>query len=98
MNTSNISFLVECRSQGVLHPAFEEDEIQLIILGGVLGAIVGFIQLFTLFAQCGPSVDSGVQSSCHQIGKTAAFLTVDQTLAGGIPQECLYNITMLTVS
>jgi hypothetical protein len=50
MNTSNISFLVECRSQGVLHPAFEEDEIQLIILGGVLGAIVGFIQLFTLFA------------------------------------------------
>jgi len=36
--------------EGVLHPAFEEDEIQLIILGGVLGAIVGVIQLFTLFA------------------------------------------------
>eukprot|EP00536_Pseudo-nitzschia_multiseries_P015446 jgi/Psemu1/246859/estExt_Genewise1.C_8870033 len=29
----------------VLHPAFEEDEIQLIILGGVLGAIVGALQL-----------------------------------------------------
>jgi uncharacterized membrane protein YheB (UPF0754 family) len=36
--------------EGVLHPAFEEDEIQLILLGGVLGAIVGVIQLFTLFA------------------------------------------------
>eukprot|EP00980_Cylindrotheca_fusiformis_P007998 scaffold1706_cov116-Cylindrotheca_fusiformis.AAC.1 len=35
--------------EGVLHPAFEEDEIQLILLGGVLGAIVGVIQLFTLF-------------------------------------------------
>ena len=36
--------------EGVLHPAFEEDEIQLILLGGILGAIVGVIQLFTLFA------------------------------------------------
>ena len=36
--------------EGVLHPAFEEDEIQLIALGGILGAIVGVIQLFTLFA------------------------------------------------
>ena len=35
--------------EGVLHPAFEEDEITLIMLGGVLGAIVGVIQLFTLF-------------------------------------------------
>mmetsp|Transcript_16968 Transcript_16968/g.37062 ORF Transcript_16968/g.37062 Transcript_16968/m.37062 type:complete len:413 (+) Transcript_16968:105-1343(+) len=36
--------------EGVLHPAFEEDEIQLIILGGILGAIVGVIQVFTLFS------------------------------------------------
>lgn len=35
--------------EGVLHPAFEEDEIQLIALGGLLGAMVGVIQLFTLF-------------------------------------------------
>jgi len=35
--------------EGVLHPAFEEDEIQLIVLGGILGAIVGVIQLFTIF-------------------------------------------------
>lgn len=35
--------------EGVLHPAFEEDEIELIALGGLLGAIVGVIQLFTLF-------------------------------------------------
>lgn len=32
--------------EGVLHPAFEEDEIQLIALGGILGAIVGVIQLY----------------------------------------------------
>ena len=31
--------------EGVLHPAFEEDEIQLILLGGVLGAIAGALQL-----------------------------------------------------
>lgn len=35
--------------EGVLHPAFEEDEIQLIVLGGILGAIVGVIQIFTIF-------------------------------------------------
>ena len=29
----------------VLHPVFEEDEIQLILLGGVLGAIAGALQL-----------------------------------------------------
>lgn len=35
--------------EGVLHPAFEEDEIELIALGGLLGGIVGGIQLVTLF-------------------------------------------------
>lgn len=35
--------------EGVLHPAFEEDEIQLIVLGGILGAIVGVIQIYTIF-------------------------------------------------
>ena len=35
--------------EGVLHPAFQEDEIELIALGGLLGGIVGVIQLFTLF-------------------------------------------------
>jgi uncharacterized membrane protein YheB (UPF0754 family) len=35
--------------EGVLHPAFQEDEITLIFLGGVLGAIVGVIQIFTIF-------------------------------------------------
>jgi uncharacterized membrane protein YheB (UPF0754 family) len=35
--------------ESVLHPAFEEDEIQLIALGGVLGAAVGVLQLFTVF-------------------------------------------------
>jgi uncharacterized membrane protein YheB (UPF0754 family) len=34
----------------VLHPAFEEDELTLIVLGGVLGALVGILQIFTLFA------------------------------------------------
>ncbi|GKY91251.1 hypothetical protein MPSEU_000097700 [Mayamaea pseudoterrestris] len=34
--------------EGVLHPAFEEDEIQLIALGGILGAIVGYLQTFTM--------------------------------------------------
>lgn len=36
--------------EAVLHPAFQEDELTLIILGGVLGAVVGVIQLFTVFA------------------------------------------------
>eukprot|EP00566_Odontella_aurita_P010651 CAMPEP_0113577360 /NCGR_PEP_ID=MMETSP0015_2-20120614/28832_1 /TAXON_ID=2838 /ORGANISM="Odontella" /LENGTH=406 /DNA_ID=CAMNT_0000480945 /DNA_START=231 /DNA_END=1451 /DNA_ORIENTATION=+ /assembly_acc=CAM_ASM_000160 len=35
--------------EGVLHPAFEEDEIILIFVGGVLGCLVGIIQLFALF-------------------------------------------------
>jgi uncharacterized membrane protein YheB (UPF0754 family) len=35
--------------EGVLHPAFEEDEIQLIALGGILGAMVGVVELYALF-------------------------------------------------
>jgi uncharacterized membrane protein YheB (UPF0754 family) len=35
--------------EGVLHPAFEEDEIVLIVLGGILGAMAGLLQLYTLF-------------------------------------------------
>jgi uncharacterized membrane protein YheB (UPF0754 family) len=37
--------------EGVLHPVFEEDEIKLIVIGGLLGAIVGFAQYILLFAQ-----------------------------------------------
>lgn len=35
--------------EGVLHPVFEEDEFKLILVGGVLGAGVGVVQLFALF-------------------------------------------------
>ncbi len=42
--------LTPAEFEGVLHPAFEEDEIQLILLGGILGAIVGVIQLYAVFA------------------------------------------------
>ncbi|GMH62658.1 hypothetical protein TrRE_jg2563, partial [Triparma retinervis] len=35
--------------EGVLHPVFEEDEFKLIVVGGVLGAAVGVVQLFALF-------------------------------------------------
>ena len=31
--------------EGVLHPVFKEDEIKLIVVGGVLGMGVGFLQL-----------------------------------------------------
>ena len=33
----------------LLHPAFEEDEWLLILVGGLLGAVVGLTQLFVLF-------------------------------------------------
>lgn len=33
--------------EGVLHPAFEEDEILLILVGGVLGAMAGAVQLLS---------------------------------------------------
>lgn len=35
--------------EAVLHPAFEEDEMTLIFVGGVLGMLVGVIQIFALF-------------------------------------------------
>jgi uncharacterized membrane protein YheB (UPF0754 family) len=35
--------------EGVLHPAFEEDEIELIALGGALGLAVGIAQIFLVF-------------------------------------------------
>ena len=30
--------------EGVLHPIFEEDELTLIVVGGVLGMTAGFLQ------------------------------------------------------
>jgi len=36
--------------EGVLHPAFEEDEIKLILVGGVLGLAVGLLQEYVMFA------------------------------------------------
>jgi uncharacterized membrane protein YheB (UPF0754 family) len=35
--------------ENVLHPVFQEDEMTLIFLGGVLGMLVGVIQLFVVF-------------------------------------------------
>lgn len=35
--------------EGVLHPAFEEDEMTLIFVGGFLGMLVGIVQIFALF-------------------------------------------------
>ncbi|CAG9465138.1 unnamed protein product [Pedinophyceae sp. YPF-701] len=35
--------------EGVLHPAFQQDEIKLILVGGVLGMAVGFVQAFAVF-------------------------------------------------
>ena len=32
--------------KGVLHPVFQEDEIKLIAVGGLLGMGVGFLQVF----------------------------------------------------
>ena len=34
--------------EAVLHPAFEEDEITLIFLGGVLGSLVGVAQMYII--------------------------------------------------
>lgn len=37
--------------EGVLHPVFEEDEIKLIVVGGLLGCVVGFAQYILIFSQ-----------------------------------------------
>ena len=36
--------------EGVLHPVFEEDEIKLIVVGGVSARFVGFAQYMLLFS------------------------------------------------
>ena len=41
--------LTSAEFEGVLHPVFEEDELKLIIVGGVLGLGVGFVQNYALF-------------------------------------------------
>ena len=35
--------------EAVLHPAFEEDEMTLVFVGGMLGMFVGIIQIFAIF-------------------------------------------------
>jgi len=46
-----MSKLPSAEFEGVLHPIFQDCEIQLIALGGVLGALVGGIQILTMFKQ-----------------------------------------------
>eukprot|EP00586_Coscinodiscus_wailesii_P022100 CAMPEP_0172500936 /NCGR_PEP_ID=MMETSP1066-20121228/144275_1 /TAXON_ID=671091 /ORGANISM="Coscinodiscus wailesii, Strain CCMP2513" /LENGTH=400 /DNA_ID=CAMNT_0013275439 /DNA_START=242 /DNA_END=1444 /DNA_ORIENTATION=- len=41
--------LTSAEFEAVLHPAFEEDEITLIIVGGILGMVVGFLQILLMF-------------------------------------------------
>ena len=41
--------LTPAKFEGVLHPAFEEDELKLILVGAVLGAAVGFLQVAVVF-------------------------------------------------
>lgn len=40
-----MSELSSAEFEGVLHPVFQEDELKLIVVGGVLGMVVGFLQL-----------------------------------------------------
>ena len=37
--------------EGVLRPAFEEDELKLILIGAVLGALAGLAQLVAFFGE-----------------------------------------------
>ena len=38
------------RTESVLHPAFEEDEILLILVGGILGLLAGALQLLIFYS------------------------------------------------
>ena len=35
--------------EGILHPAFEEDEMLLIMVGGILGLLAGVIQVLIFY-------------------------------------------------
>lgn len=43
---SKLSDLPSLEFDGILHPVFQEDEFTLIVLGGVLGALVGLLQVY----------------------------------------------------
>ena len=45
--------LTSVEFEGVLHPAFEEDEFLLIMVGGILGLLVGVLQIFVVFPKTG---------------------------------------------
>ena len=34
--------------EGLLHPIFQEDEWKLVLMGGALGAVIGFVQIFLI--------------------------------------------------
>ena len=34
--------------EGMLHPVFQEDEIILIAMGGLLGVVIGLVQFFSM--------------------------------------------------
>jgi uncharacterized membrane protein YheB (UPF0754 family) len=50
--------------EGVLHPAFEEDEMLLIMVGGILGLLVGVMQIFIIF----PKTTTAVLNTTNTTG------------------------------
>mmetsp|Transcript_70961 Transcript_70961/g.199027 ORF Transcript_70961/g.199027 Transcript_70961/m.199027 type:complete len:430 (+) Transcript_70961:3866-5155(+) len=58
--------------EGVLHPVFEEDELKLILVGALLGAMVGVFQLLVMFGGVenetyvifGDSIDGHLATGC----------------------------------
>jgi len=47
--------------EGVLHPAFEEDEFLLIMVGGILGLLVGVLQIFVVFPKANSTSTNGTK-------------------------------------
>ncbi|RLN93681.1 hypothetical protein BBJ28_00024219, partial [Nothophytophthora sp. Chile5] len=43
-----MKLLSSAQFENLLHPIFEEDEWKLVVMGGVLGAVIGFVQAFLI--------------------------------------------------
>jgi hypothetical protein len=64
--------LLQAEFEKVLHPIFEEDELTLVLVGGVLGLVVGYLQAAFTQPERDPNDDSAGGGDQDQPGSPDA--------------------------
>jgi len=82
--SSRLKLLTPANFENLLHPVFQEDEIILIVVGGILGAVAGLVQTSVAFTGPNSRAKAMTMLISSLLGSAAFFMLSDD---GNIPDE-----------